>query len=133
MGCSKYFCNNIGTDRRLRNVCVDGGSLGQTGPDMLDARLSQDDPDADIGSITKHDLTEATPRPARVPSSRRAPETHYARNGDESLGVRGASLLRRALPSGSPQVALRHQNWLVKTSLRQKKARARQRFCWTEK
>jgi hypothetical protein len=49
------------------------------------------------------------------------------------LGVRGASLLRRALPSGSPQVALRHQNWLVKTSLRQKKARARQRFCWTEK
>jgi hypothetical protein len=33
-----------GTDRRLRNVCVDGGYLGQTGPDMLNARLSQDDP-----------------------------------------------------------------------------------------
>jgi hypothetical protein len=32
--------------------------------------------DSDIGSITKHDLTEATPRPARVPSSRRAPKPH---------------------------------------------------------
>jgi hypothetical protein len=28
-----------GTDRRLRNVCVDGGYLGQTGPDMLNARF----------------------------------------------------------------------------------------------
>jgi hypothetical protein len=25
----------FGTDRRLRNVCVDGSYLGQTGPDML--------------------------------------------------------------------------------------------------
>jgi hypothetical protein len=35
----------------------------------------------------------------------------------------------------SPQLRFEapHENWLVKTSLRQAKARARQRFCWTEK
>jgi hypothetical protein len=48
---------------------------------------------------------EATPRPARVPSSRRAPETHYARNGDESSGVRGASLAQTRAAI-SPQLRL---------------------------
>jgi hypothetical protein len=33
----------FGTNRRLSNICVDGGYLGQTGPDMPDARLSQFD------------------------------------------------------------------------------------------
>jgi hypothetical protein len=66
-------------------------------------------PDSDIGSITKHDLPER---------------------------VCNADIwLRRAQPSGSPQLRFGapHKNWLVKTSLRQAKARARQRFCWTEK
>jgi hypothetical protein len=33
----RLACSAYGTDRRLRNVCVDGGNLGQTGPDMLNA------------------------------------------------------------------------------------------------
>jgi hypothetical protein len=55
-----------GTDRQFGHVRVDGGDRGDSGLDMLNARLSQDDPYTDIGSITKHDLPEATPRPARV-------------------------------------------------------------------
>jgi hypothetical protein len=40
----------------------------------------------------------------------------------------------RAQPSATLSFASKHrENWLVKTSLRQKKARARQRFCWTGK
>jgi hypothetical protein len=44
----EFIHDVVGTDRRLRHVCIDGGYLGQTGPDMLNARLSQDDPEGDI-------------------------------------------------------------------------------------
>jgi hypothetical protein len=41
----------IGTDRRLCNVGIDGSYQGKTGPDMLNARLSQDDPSATYAGL----------------------------------------------------------------------------------
>jgi hypothetical protein len=100
---------------------------------MLGMGLSARDPDSYIGSITKHDLAEATPRPARVPSSRRAPEAHMLESVMRLWVCKAHLWLTQ--PSCSPQLRFGapHENWLVKTSLRQAKARARQRFCWTEK
>jgi hypothetical protein len=82
-------------------------------------------PLSDIGSITKHDLAEATPPPDRVPSSRRAPEAHMLES------VMGFWVCKAHLGSdvrsdpqlrfGAPQ-----ENRLGKTSLWQAKARARQ-------
>jgi hypothetical protein len=80
---------------------------------MLDLRLSARDHDSDIGSITK------------VPSSRSAPEAHMLESVMRLWVCKAHLWLTQ--PSYSPQLryGAPHENWLVKTSLRQAKARAR--------
>jgi hypothetical protein len=82
----------VGTDRRLRNVCVHGGYLGQNGPEMPNARLSQDDPDSDIGSI--YQTRSDGKHPLEAVMSLRVCKAHLC--------------LTRAQPSGTLSCAAKH-------------------------
>jgi hypothetical protein len=95
------------------------------------------DPTRTFGPLVERPLLRSALLPNRVRSAaflllRNAPQTAEA---VMSFGCarRISGSDARSQPAASVALRSTREDWLVKTSLWQAKAKARQRFCWTEK